>query len=186
MRKMRDHVSKAVVVVLVALCVGGCRPNSHERATTVTGSKPISLSIVGFNYTNKPINEFFVNGIGGGNLHLSSPLDSGGGSVCCLDYSLAYIQQPVEIRWTVGACLYNTRHDKFGEKFTDIYYYFKTVNAVIEKFPSKPHFLEVHFYPDGRVEVALTEELSQPRLLLDEARGNNDFSGHCENDKKPK
>ncbi|QYF92055.1 DUF3304 domain-containing protein [Massilia sp. PAMC28688] len=184
MNNSRVHVWGTPVVVSLLSLVAGCEPGDSENRS-VASVKPVSLSIVGFNYTNRPINEFFVNEIGGGNLHLSSPADGGGGSVCCFDYSPAYGKRPVEIRWTVGACLYNTRRDRFGEKFTDIHYYFRTVQAPIAKYPSNPHFLEVHFYPDNKVEVALTEKLSSPRLILAETRGNLDSSEHCENDKKP-
>ena len=50
--------------------------------------------------------------------------------------------------------------------------------------PKKPGYFEAHFYPDGHIEVAITETWSEPRLRLDRAREKPTYAESCEEPKK--
>lgn len=45
------------------------------------GPRYVSLTIEGYNYTDDYIDQFTVNGQGGGNLYLSTPTSGGGGGL---------------------------------------------------------------------------------------------------------
>jgi hypothetical protein len=49
-----------------------------------------------------------------------------------------------------------------------------------------PHYFEVHFYPDGHVEAAITDVESRSRLPLEENRENHVKFPRCPHDQKPR
>ena len=91
-----------------------------------------------------------------------------------------------EIRWQVSGCTYNSRKDRYGKSFFDIHHFYKEMEAPLDvKIPNNPEYLEVHFYPDGHVETAMTEVPSPPRLALSADREEKSPYQVCPNDKKP-
>jgi hypothetical protein len=146
----------------------------------------ISLTLIGYNYTNRYIDDFSVNGNGGGNLFVSNPRGGGGGSVCCVNYITNIKDWKVTVQWHFDACTYNNRKNEYAEPRYEIHRYFKEVEVQVnQNITAKPKYLEVHFYPDGHVEVALTENSSPPRLRLGSEREDNSPYRQCPNDKRP-
>ena len=150
-----------------------------RRGTTV------ELTIMGFNYTDQDINEFFVDGSGGGNLSVSSASGGGGGSVCCAIHTAGHPAPEVKVRWQSDACTYNIRYDVDGTEFNDIYSIYSTAKAKIAPVSANPKYLEIHIFPDGHVEAAITSEIGRPRLALDQNRRINVPFRKCPNGKKP-
>ncbi|MGG1944547.1 DUF3304 domain-containing protein [Trinickia sp. NRRL B-1857] len=133
-------------------------------------AKPIGLAIEGYNYTNRYISSFTVtdesgNGSWGGDVKLSTPTAGGGGSTCCV------LLQPnttravrLRIDWTIGRIDDASGHTVAPEIH-------KVASVSVEPpFPDDPKNLEVHFYPDGHVEAAVTQWSSEPRIKLPEDR----------------
>lgn len=149
---------------------------AHKAAAPAAAADPairpgttVPLTIVGFNYTDRNINEFTVDGASGGNLFVSSTGGGGGGSVCCSSYTTANPAPEIKVRWQSDACLYNIWHEK-GREFSDIHSIYKTQFVKVESVSPNPKYLEIHIFPDGHVEAAITDSISRPRLVLDENR----------------
>lgn len=145
------------------------------------------LDMVGFNYTDRVIDSFSVNGEGAGNVLLSSRTNGGGKTVCCVtvagNMSATY---RIRVRWQVDGCTYSTRSKVSGEVFDNIFPYYKQANVALN-IPKRidPRHLEVHFYPDGSVIAQLTESISPPRVSLDERRPDISNFPRCRNGEKP-
>lgn len=123
-----------------------------EMLRIVKPGKQIKVDLVGYNYTDKYIESFNVNGYGGGQIFLSSPTSGGGGAYCCF-YYIEGIGFPfeVEVKWTINA--------SEGS--------WKTAKALIpEPKVGVPKMLEVHIFRDDHVEVELTDWYSPPRVEL--------------------
>ena len=151
------------------------------------GKKKWHVDVVGFNYTDRVIDSFSVNGESAGNVLLSSQTSGGGKTVCCVTVSAAMSSLPrIRVRWQVDGCTYLTRSKISGEVFENIFPYYKQADVVVN-FPAKikPQHMEVHFYPDGTVSVQMTESISLPRISLDGRRADISNYPRCRNDKKP-
>jgi hypothetical protein len=158
---------------------------SDEARESATGTW--GVDIVGFNYTDRHIDSFTVNGTGGGNVFLSSQTSGGGKSACCATVSSAMSDEyRIRVRWQIDGCTYITRSPVTGEVSKDIFPYFKEADVPLT-FPinTKPQHLEIHFYPDGTVGAQVTESLSLPRILLDDRRSDMSNFPRCPNDEKP-
>jgi hypothetical protein len=134
-------------------------------------AKPIGLAIEGYNYTNRFIDSFTVtdedgNGAWGGNVYLSTPTSGGGGGTCCVMLN-PHTTRPVRLRinWTIGRI-----DDESGRTIAPALRKEAWV-AVAPPFPDDPKTFEVHFYPNGHVEAAITHWPSSPRIKLPEGRG---------------
>ena len=180
--RCRAMVSTALGVML-ALAVTGCDARDSEFAAP---RESVGLTIYGYNYTNRYIDQFYVNGNGGENLRVSGPSSGGGGSVCCFSYTPdTPAPKTVKVKWVASGCTYKVK-GTYGEIFDDIYHFFKTLEIPVNpKVPANPGYFEVHFYPDGHVEAAITEHSSPPRLILSEDREDRSDYPRCPNDKKP-
>jgi Protein of unknown function (DUF3304) len=132
---------------------------------------PITYSVVayGYNYTDLYIDSFEVDGAGGGNLAVSTSDSGGGGHACCA-------------RITSGIPLGTT----FTIKWTRDREQWCEIDVPLTKpVPKEPRYLEVHFYPDGMVEIEATQKASKPRLALDRfSRGERKATGNVNNDDK--
>jgi hypothetical protein len=128
--------------------------------STITGvdgkragpDRRIPLDIVGYNYTNRYIDSFKVDGYGGGNISLSTPTSGGGSPFCCY-YFMPGVGFPyeIEVEWAPSASDGPWK---------------KTKALIPEPKTDRPKYLEIHFYPDGHIESELTGEYSPPRLKL--------------------
>ena len=145
----------------------------------------VPLAIVGYNYTNRYIDSFSVNGQGGGNLYVSSAHGGGGGTVCCVQYRPGTRLNTVTVRWQSGACYYREVSSS-NEVFYSLHSFFKEQEVVVaDSVPPKAAYLEVHFYPDGSVQAAVTAQASAPRLALDKAREDKSKYPRCPNEEQP-
>ena len=131
----------ALVCLLALLLLGAC--NSQDTR---------SVTVIGYNYTERPIYTFSVNGVGASNLFAKQKY-GGGKDSCCIDITVG---QPVEIKW-----LYDTTEKQYlaglGEE--------NRSTTVIVPPPTVPEaeYLEVHFFPDHHVELYLVKFPSHGR-----------------------
>ena len=185
---------KFMSFMLFVLHATACQPkvDNKPRAPAVTvepapgKGTTATLTIMGFNYTDHDINDFYVDGTGGGNLSVSSASGGGGGSVCCAAYITGSPAPEIEVRWQDDACTYNIRHDEEGKEFSDIFSIYKTATVKVSTVSSNPKYLEIHIFPDGHVEAAITDEVSSPRLVLDQNRRVNLPFRKCPNGTIPR
>ena len=186
-------LSLAVVMLTSPACHGQPPKPATTDAPSTADSVPvkapmgtrINLTLTGYNYTNRYINQFDVDGQGGGNIRVSGPNTAGNGSACCVSYYSGGGTWKVKIRWQTGACTYNER-SSYGEKFSDTYSYFKEVEVQVDPtIPDFPRYFEVHIYPDGHAEAAITEHESMARLALNKDREDNTRYPRCPDGKKP-
>lgn len=129
-----------------------------------------SLLIQGYNYTDDYIDSFTVDGQGGGNLYVSSPHSGGGKSVCCASFSRGMpLPIRLKIRWVGAYCMWKEPNPyPFGQRFYNKQMsLWKEAEALATDLSQgKPRALEVHIYPDGHVEAAITSGYSPPRMVL--------------------
>jgi hypothetical protein len=140
--------------LLVLPLLGGCADNKTRL-----------LGIVGYNYTDRYIDSFEVGGQGGGNVLLSDG-DSGGGSTsCCIGFNpRTPLPLKMKVRWTFGY-----KRDAQGNIIVPN----ETREATAElrgPVPDDPHVLEVHFMPDGTVQLRITYDQSPPMLVIDRSK----------------
>jgi hypothetical protein len=191
------HISKrdrplalyAAMLFFLALCA--CTKAVKSQATPSGSSvykepRPVSLALVGYNYTNRYINEFSVGGRGGGNLYVSSPTSGGGGTACCAKHWPGVKGYKVTVRWQSGACYYRVRASDSDDVYQTLHSYYKEAEvAVDDRAGERARYMEVHFYPDGSVQVTATEQPSAPQVALSKAREDRTRYPRCPNDEKP-
>jgi len=193
-RAFAQHARTAMlflVAALIAPSLAGCTP--QDRAGTGNASRiapgdnePVMLAITGYNYTNRHIASFSVDGSGGGNIFVSTPTSGGGGSVCCALYRPGDFERKIVVRWQSDACYYQTKSTISSEVFDNLHYFYKEREVVVDRtVPAEPEVLEVHFYPDGSIHAVITAGATLPRLKLDNAREDKSDYPRCPNDQKP-
>ena len=132
-------ILSALACLLGLLLLGAC--NSEDTR---------SFTLVGYNYTERPIYTFSVNGGGGSNIFVG-----GGGAKmsCCTEITVG---QPVEIKW-----LYDTTEKQYLAGLREE----NRRTTVIVPPPTVPEaeYLEVHFFPDHHVELYLVKFPSHGR-----------------------
>ncbi|GAB5097058.1 DUF3304 domain-containing protein [Caballeronia sp. GAWG2-1] len=144
----------ALASLLALTSLGGCTQD------------PYMLGIIGYNYTDRAFWNFGVNGQGGGSVELSTPT-SGGGSVSCCVIMSRKTKMPfwVEVGYSMDALeSYPSR------KIVDPPKPAKKVRVEVRgSIPPNPKYLEIHFYPDGHIEAAISgsDGPSPPRLKLE-------------------
>lgn len=151
------------------------RPPTFQGRALYTGphrtpSGMKSLGITGYNYTDTYIDSFAVNGTGGGNIEVSYATSGGNGATCCANIPADLpLPTTVEISWRRdGASL-------------------QCKQTVLLDGPVAPNpgYLEVHFYQDGTIQVAITELPSPARLKLERFnRIQRKAQGNVDNDNK--
>jgi hypothetical protein len=172
---------------LLVLCACGRAASSQNGPTgSQTSTEMVSLVIVGYNYTDHDIDSFSVNGNSGGNVMASTLTSGGGGSVCCALYAQGNKANTVRVRWHTDGCTYHVRSATSQRLFDQVHMYFRERDVqVTNDSKQTPTTMEVHFYPNGSVQVALTESPSLPRLSLPaERRVISDYP-ICPDDTKP-
>jgi Protein of unknown function (DUF3304) len=135
------------------------------------GATPRRYSVVpyGYNYTDLYIDSFEVDGAGGGNLAVSTPTSPGGGSTCCTTL-VSGLPEGTEfvIKWTRDRQRWCSQTVKLTKPI-----------------PKETRYLEVHFYPDGKIEIEASKQSSPPRLKLERfSRGERKETGNVNNDEK--
>lgn len=191
-RLLARHAMAVTLPLVLALTVpslAGCTP--HEPADNASGvapkgNEPVMLAISGFNYTDRAIDSFSVDGQGGGNVFVSTPESGGGGRTCCVRYRPGSKVRKVLITWQSGGCYYHAKSTVSDEVFDNLHSFsHKREVAVDAVVPANPKVLEVHFYPDGSIQAAITTGASLPRLRLDASREDKTRYPRCPNDQKP-
>lgn len=168
---------KALLVLACAsMTMVGCAQAgspSEPPTTEVLSVDADSLLIQGYNYTNDYVSSFTVDGQGGGNLYVSGPTSGGGGSVCCTSYPRGTpLPIKLKIKWVGSYCMeYET--SQFGRTSSYPLGIWREAEALaVDLSGGKPRALEVHIFPDGHVEAAITRGYSRPRMILpDDSRG---------------
>lgn len=175
---MSEPVIRQLLAMLaLSLMLASCKPGpvsavpraQAQAASVPDAAQPMQsqlLTIYGYNYTDRYIDSFRVNGQGGGNLFLSGEGGGGGGGVCCVSWwPGTKLPKQVRIDWVVSYCKQTV--DIGGEVHVRTEPFWTTKYASIDgPIPPSPSYFEVHIFKDGRVEVALTEKPSRPRLIL--------------------
>ncbi|MES2757092.1 MAG: DUF3304 domain-containing protein [Pseudomonadota bacterium] len=147
----------------------------------------LSLALVGFNYTSRYIDTFSVNGQGGGNLYVSSPTSGGGGTVCCVSYVQGRPAGEVTVRWQSGGCMFRVPGGLTDGRTHLAHSYFREIKVKVDpRIANSPQNFEVHFYPDGHVEAAITDGRSSPRLIFSKSRADRSEFPRCPNEEEPK
>lgn len=191
MKIIRATASHEKVFLLGGMCfvILGCWMSSAygaEKNIEDQESDELLLGLVGYNYTNRTIEEYSVDGISGGDISKSSPTSGGGGTTCCvrLPKELQGTVQ-VTVRWQVDGCRYLMRDsDGKTEEVRHFFYRKEEVNVIIPSGKAVA-YLETHFYPNGRPQVRVTEHMSLPALALDKKRPDRSHFPRCKNDQKP-
>lgn len=145
------------------------------------------LGIVGFNYTNRHISDYTINGAGGGIVNLSSSTSGGSGITCCVRFPRRQIQSlEVKVRWQRDGCKYLQR-SMFTSAVAEMrHFYYKEANIIVAlEGIHDPKFIETHFYQDGTVKIKLTESISSPVVVLDGNRPDLSNFPECTNGKNP-
>lgn len=168
------------------VCIAGCNAQSQQTQAKLPASnaasaandvahinefREFSLTIYGYNYTDSELGSFEVNGRGGGNLEVSTPTAGGSKSTCC---AAMFTPLPKDKKMTIK---WNRDGDTWCEQ--DV--------PFSGPVPSNAEYMEVHFYRDGHIELAVTPVNSPPRLKLDRLHGNSrhaDPSMNVNNDSK--
>lgn len=177
------------VLSLIALSIATmCHVPSVEAVEQKkTGDKYLLLGLVGYNYTDRHISEYSVDGASGGYVRLSSRTGGGSGTTCCVKIQRNYRDRmTVKVRWQVDGCTYLIKDDRTGEADKVRYFYYKEAEVeVLHRDGGDPQYIETHFFPDGSVKVQLTESMSRPILDLDRKRPDKSLFPRCKDDKNP-
>jgi hypothetical protein len=177
-------------LMALLLVVGAVVSRASTVADATTAIPPgtrLNLTLIGYNYTNRYIDGFSANGQGGGNLYVSGPTSGGGSSVCCVRYVQGTAARDVIVRWQSGGCMFRAS-GVFTDGSTQLAHgFYRELKVKVDpRIPKSPEYFEVHFYPDGHVEAAITDSPSSPRLVYSKDRADRSDFPRCPNDKEPK
>jgi hypothetical protein len=182
----RGNVILSLVLLLLLIPDDVMASSTAKRSSAVPDGERVNLTITGFNYTSRYIDEFSVNGQGGGNLYVSGPTSGGGGSVCCVSYVKGAAAPRIIVRWQSGGCMYRAPGVMADGSTHLAHGFFRELKLNVDaRVPDKPAYLEVHFYPDGHVESAITESISSPRLVYSKERADRSDFPRCPHDQEP-
>ena len=155
-----------------ALLLFGCVRYTGGEELGRDDGEYVLLGLLGYNYTNRHISEYSVNGASGGHVNLSSLTSGGSGTACCVRMLKKNPREvQVRVRWQVDGCIQLERSPTTGATGERrILSYKETYVDVQLTTKETPNYIETHFYPDGTVQVKLTEAMSNPLLALDGKR----------------
>ena len=145
-------MKKILSAALAALVLTACQEGPK--------AEPKMLGITGYNYTDRYIDRFSVNGQGGGNVLLSDDADGGGKTACCIVWRPGTaLPVTMRVEWTYGMEGDLQTGEVFRQSETH------SVEAELKgPIPEKPTVFAVHFYPDNTVQVEVAEDYPEPRI----------------------
>jgi hypothetical protein len=155
--KMKKLIRRGFIVatsLLAPASVSGCAKD------------PYMLGIMGYNYTDRAIADFSVNGAAGSNVELSTRTAGRGKMSCCVVLG-RNIKAPfwIDIEYKMSALesYPPKRIIEASGKYT------KARVEVKGPIPPDPSYVEIHFYPDHHIEATISGEdgPSGPRIKLD-------------------
>lgn len=166
----------ATMLAMVAIALTACKPQPgeaeyYEQIGHKDGKH--TLGIVGYNYTDHSIASFDVMGAGGSALGVSDEGGGGGGETCCVVWNeRTPLPVKVKVRWAYDYCRYLSEPDPlYGNRIEGSQNFFREEEVELKgPVPERPTILEVHFYPDKHVELAIVSKSTYPRLKLDSNR----------------
>lgn len=143
------HMKRLLLAAMTALALTACQQSPQEE--------PKMLGITGYNYTDRYIDGFSVNGQGGTNMGAHT---NGSGEACCIVWRPG-TSLPVAmfVEWTYG----ENQDLRTGQ----IYKPRETHRVEVElkgPVPENPTIFVVHFYPDNTVQLEVAEDYPRPRL----------------------
>jgi hypothetical protein len=189
-RNARFFCAGAVALIAGALLVyiGLFSGNAAVAHSQNHAESAMILDLIGYNYTNRHIEDYYVDNKNGGIVTVSSPTSGGSGSVCCINLSAS---EPsaiiVRVRWQVDGCSYSEKDPITGK--TEVLHQYLYKEEYVKVAPPvgiQPNHLETHFYPDGTVQVNITEEMSLPRFRFNENRVEKLTFPKCNNEQRPR
>ena len=143
-------IKKLMALLLMASLLTGCQAEQKKM-----------LSITGYNYTNRYIDRFSVNGQGGGNVLLSEDDAGGGETSCCIVFrSDQELPVKVHVEWTYGI----EGDLQTGQVFRQPETHQVEVD-LLGPIPEDPTIFVVHFYPDNTVQVEVASDYPKPRFM---------------------
>ena len=131
-----DRLSGLVFgIALSILCLTACESEGKNE-------QGVPVGIVGINHTRTYIADFYINGIGNGNIPSIANGGGGGSTTCCLVLPRHYTSGlSAKVRWN---------HTEDADNW-------KEATATILRYPDGAGTAWVNFLPDGRVVILVTE-----------------------------
>jgi len=137
------------LVALTALALTACQDAAKQE--------PKMLGITGYNYTDRYIDTFSVNGQGGTNMGAQT---NGSGEACCIVWRPGTtLPVTMVVEWTYG----EDQDLRTGQ----IYKPRETRRAEVEltgPVPEHPTVFVAHFYPNNTVQVEVAADYPEPRI----------------------
>lgn len=141
-----------ILIAFASLALTACQKPIEEESKM--------LDITGYNYTDRYIDRFSVNGQGGSNVLLSDDADGGGKTTCCIVWRPGTtLPVTMLVEWTYGE---RWNHEK-GLKLQDE----ETHRTEVElkgPAPANPTVFVVHFYPNNTVQLEMANDYPKPRI----------------------
>ncbi|WP_411834695.1 DUF3304 domain-containing protein [Pseudoxanthomonas mexicana] len=124
------------------------------------------LGIHSYNYMDRTISSFSVDGNWGGNVFTSTPTSGGGKAICCMRMPFASeLPKTYTVRWIAQMC----REQVYGggEWFTNYRSDWREKQVQYAgPLPANPLYFEVHFYSNDDIRIEITDDYTPPRLIL--------------------
>jgi len=113
-------------------------------------AKPVTLSLIAYNYTGRYIDSYAVDGQGGGNAYETT---AGGRVVCCLSFRPdSKLPFTVKVEWV----LMSKKDFEKNEWIVIPPEKRSAIATVYGPIPERPSSFETHFLPNGEVFVQIT------------------------------
>lgn len=186
-RSGRHAVARLIFILVTFSIFITCYAQSKKSSLEKIKERHVLLGLTGYNYTDRYISSYSINGAGGGHIFLSTPTSGGSGVTCCIKLSKnSTIPIRVKVRWQVDGCRYVENNPRTGASVEVRHFYYKETDVDVQRMTTdEPAQIETHFYPDGTVKVLLTKDESSPRLSLNGRRPDKSLFPWCKNEKKP-
>ena len=134
--KPSTHCARAFLLLLALPLLLSC------------SQKPVTLSMIGYNYTGRYIDSYAVDGQGGGSVQ-----ETGSGVVCCLSFRPdSKLPFTVKVEWVLMS-----KKDFEKNEWIVIPPEKRSATATVYgPIPERPSSFETHFLPNGEVFVQIT------------------------------